>query len=218
MPVELHPAFRSRVRIPPELPIGSVVQSVRTERQFHYRLVVTPQEAAAANARWNYSISTSGMLREVRLLTLLALSGTSGTPGFHPILSSRLIERMANAGRTTGSAPAARREVGCSNHSPAPRSGVAQSSVVLPILVASRLNRANACGNTSGTQVVQIHPSIPGSIGLPHRLVAHTWNEWKLEDEWRMQAGLPDRASASSRRKVGCLIHPRPSVGWTVAQ
>lgn len=62
----------------------------RTERQFHNRLVVTPpQETAAANARWNYSISTSGMLREVRLLTLLALSGTSGTPEFHLILSPR---------------------------------------------------------------------------------------------------------------------------------
>jgi hypothetical protein len=35
---------------------------------------------AAANAGWNYS-SMNGMLCEVRLLTLLALSGTSGTPG-----------------------------------------------------------------------------------------------------------------------------------------
>ena len=54
-----------------------------------------------------------------------ALSGTSGAFLVSSILVAAA-SQMANAGRTTGSAPAARREVGCSSHPSAPRSGVAQ--------------------------------------------------------------------------------------------
>jgi hypothetical protein len=131
---------------------------------------------AAANAGWNYSTITGHSVRFDSSPCWRSLA-RAGLPVFHHPLSPRhKRKRMANAGKTTGSAPAARREVECSNHSLAPRSGVAQSSVVLPILVASRSDRANACGNTSGSQVVQIHPSIPGSIGFSHRLVARLWN------------------------------------------
>jgi hypothetical protein len=78
----------------------------------------------AANAGRNYS-THQWNVREVRLLALQALSGTSGAFRVSSILVTAA-SQMANAGRTTGSAPAARREVGCSSHSSAPRSGVAQ--------------------------------------------------------------------------------------------
>lgn len=89
----------------------------------------------------------NGILREVRLLTAQALSGTSGTPGVSSSLVTAATKRMANAGRTTGSAPVERWEVGCSNHSLALWSGVAQSPSCRP-LSPDRMNRANACGNT----------------------------------------------------------------------
>ena len=44
-------------------------------------------ETIAANAGWNYS--TFGMIFEVRLLDLLALSGTGGIPIVSPLSSPR---------------------------------------------------------------------------------------------------------------------------------
>jgi hypothetical protein len=84
--------FGSRVRFLPELPIGSVAQSVEQKGSFttHFSSHLTKKQPRRMPD--GTTAPKNGMLREVRLLTLAALSGTSGTPGFHLILSSRPTE------------------------------------------------------------------------------------------------------------------------------
>lgn len=80
MPVELHPNFRVAGSIPAGAANRLRSSVGRAERQFHNRLVVTPCKKQPRRMPDGTTATRNGTLREVRLLTLQALSGTSGTP------------------------------------------------------------------------------------------------------------------------------------------
>jgi hypothetical protein len=169
MPVELHPTFGSRVRFLPELPIGSVAQSVEQKGSFTTDLSSYLTRNSRGECRMKLQ-HHNGMLREVRLLTLQALSGTSGTPGVSSSLvaAARQLEWRMQAGLQVA------------RPSKDGRSGV--QIILLPCGAGWRSHRladpcrqaieqANACGNTlvSGGS----NPPVGRLIDwFSHRLVA----------------------------------------------
>jgi hypothetical protein len=86
MPVELHPNFRVAGSSPAGVANRLRSSVGRAERQFHNELVVTHR----TKLRRMPDGTTAQMGCSVRFdSSLQALSGTSGTPGFHLLLSPR---------------------------------------------------------------------------------------------------------------------------------
>lgn len=106
---------------------------------------------AAANAGWNYSV-TSGQPSRFDSSTCVRSLARAGLPEFHHPCRRGLIIDLTNAGGTTGRASGAQVPEGRMFDSPRRPFGEGRSSGnVSPILVVRTTNnRANACETTSG--------------------------------------------------------------------
>jgi len=172
MPVKLHPTFGSRIRFLPEPPTGSVAQSVEQKGSFTTDLSSRLSKNGYGECRME--LQHDGMLREVRLLTCTALSGTSGTPGF--IFSCR------RGRRTKWRMPA-----GLQLARP-PKSGRSGVQITL-----SRFESARRSVDRSVSRI-DLSPA------------QRRKTNGECRQDYRIEH--PSR----KRRKVGCLIHPRPSL------